>query len=140
MIPERPSLQVPGVQIDIASPLLPVMGHQASLSQCFSNLLDNAVKFVTPGTTPRIRVWTKAHGDMVRAWIEDNGIGLPKEASERIFGMFQRLHSNEQYQGTGIGLTLVRKAVERMGGKVGVESEPGRGSRFWIELGRAACE
>jgi signal transduction histidine kinase len=71
---------------------------------------------------------------MIRIWFEDNGIGIPMEVQARMFMMFQRLNPPEQYEGTGIGLTIVRKAVERMGGKVGVESEPGKGSRFWIEL------
>jgi len=73
----------------------------------------------------------------VRLWFADNGVGIPIEAQERIFKMFQRL--DKSYDGTGVGLTVVRKAVEKMGGKVGLESEPGRGSRFWVEL-KAAGE
>jgi PAS domain S-box-containing protein len=72
-----------------------------------------------------------------RIWIEDNGIGIPPSAHARIFGMFQRMHRAEEYPGTGIGLAIVRKAIERMCGRVGVESAPGHGSRFWIELPRA---
>ena len=72
----------------------------------------------------------------VRVWVQDNGIGIPPEAHERIFDMFERMHGQEEYPGTGIGLTIVRKAMDRMGGRVGVESEPGKGSRFWIELDR----
>jgi len=71
----------------------------------------------------------------VRLWFADNGIGIPEEAQDRIFGMFQRL--DKSYDGTGVGLTVVRKAVEKMGGRVGLESEPGCGSRFWVELGAA---
>jgi signal transduction histidine kinase len=74
----------------------------------------------------------------VRFWVEDQGIGIPKAAQDRIFGMFQRAHVG--YEGTGIGLAIVRKAVERMGGRVGVESEPGHGSRFWVELQPAQAE
>jgi len=70
----------------------------------------------------------------VRLWFEDNGIGIRREVQERIFLMFQRLNPPGDYEGTGIGLTIVRKAVERMGGKVGVLSHPGQGSQFWIEL------
>jgi len=76
-------------------------------------------------------------GDNVRLWFEDNGIGIRKEVHERIFLMFQRINPPGQFEGTGIGLTIVRKAVERMGGKVGLESEPGKGSRFWITLKQA---
>jgi signal transduction histidine kinase len=68
----------------------------------------------------------------VRLWFADNGVGIPKDAQDRIFKMFQRL--DKSYDGTGVGLTVVRKAVEKMGGRVGLESEPGKGSRFWVEL------
>jgi signal transduction histidine kinase len=67
-------------------------------------------------------------------WVEDNGIGIAPEHCERIFRIFERLHDRDKYTGTGIGLAIVQKAIARMGGKVGVESEPGRGSRFWFEL------
>jgi signal transduction histidine kinase len=70
----------------------------------------------------------------VRLWVEDNGIGIASEHLEKIFGPFQRLHSKQAYPGTGLGLAIVRKAAERMGGEVGVESTPGRGSRFWVQL------
>jgi signal transduction histidine kinase len=66
--------------------------------------------------------------------VEDNGIGIDPTHQERVFGVFERLHQNDAYPGTGIGLAIVRKAVERMGGRVGVRSTPGEGSRFWIEL------
>jgi signal transduction histidine kinase len=73
---------------------------------------------------------------MVRLWIEDHGIGVDAAAHLMIFDIFQRLHSSSQYEGTGIGLAIVRKAVERMGGRVGVKSEHGKGSRFWLEFPR----
>jgi PAS domain S-box-containing protein len=196
------------VQIEVASPLLPVIGHETSLTQCLSNLLGNAVKFVAPGTVPHVRIWTELversevrspksegipkSGDQtqqpgcgfgiasqnvpsqeangcpvkgvsgetpslhqsttplpqssippsphdsippspsVRLWVEDNGIGIEPAAHQKIFEMFQRLHVG--YEGTGFGLAIVKKAAERMGGRVGVESEPGKGSRFWLEL------
>ncbi|HEX4120951.1 MAG TPA: HAMP domain-containing sensor histidine kinase, partial [Verrucomicrobiae bacterium] len=72
----------------------------------------------------------------VRLWIEDNGIGIDADGKPRLFQMFQRIHS-EAYPGTGIGLAIVRKAVERMGGEAGVESKPGKGSRFWLQLPKA---
>jgi signal transduction histidine kinase len=73
-------------------------------------------------------------GKFVRLWIEDNGIGILPEYHERIFRIFERLHGVGAYPGTGIGLAIVSKGVERMGGRVGVKSEPGSGSRFWVEL------
>ena len=75
---------------------------------------------------------------MVRLWVEDNGIGIDPQYLDRIFGVFQRLHSTAEFPGTGVGLAIVQRAVERMGGALGVESEPGKGSRFWIELPRAS--
>jgi signal transduction histidine kinase len=80
---------------------------------------------------------SNGHKAVVRLWFEDNGIGIRKDLSERIFRMFEQLNAPQQFAGTGMGLTIVRKAVERMGGAVGVESEPGKGSRFWIELQKA---
>jgi signal transduction histidine kinase len=112
------------------------------MTQCFSNLLGNAVKFVHPGKTPEVRVWAETRQPstpnnqppttFVRIWFEDKGIGIEKQYHDKIWDMFQQL--NRSYEGTGIGLALVRKVVARMGGNVGVESEPGQGSRFWVEL------
>jgi PAS domain S-box-containing protein len=121
-------------RVTVEEPLRSVTGHQATLVQVTANLLGNAIKFVPPGTAPRVRVWTEARGQKVRCWVEDNGMGIAPEHQERIFGIFERLHSGDRYPGTGIGLAIVRKGVERMGGRVGVESTPGEGSRFWVEL------
>jgi len=98
------------------------------------NLVSNAVKFVAPGATPRVRLWAEKRGEFVRLWIEDNGIGIAKEHQGRIFRVFERLHGVETYPGTGIGLAIVQKGAERLGGRVGVESTEGAGSKFWIEL------
>ncbi len=121
------------VQINIKRPLLPVNAHLPTLRQVLSNLITNAMKFVVPDNTPSISIWTENRDGAVRIWVEDNGIGIATEHQERIFGLFERLHSRE-YSGTGVGLALVRKGVERMGGRVGVESEKGSGSKFWVEL------
>ncbi len=134
LIDGRPEFQPPKAEIELQSPLLPVRAHSASLTQCLDNLLGNAVKFVGAGVVPQVRVWSELRGEQVRLWVQDNGIGIRREAQEKVFEIFQRLHSSSEYAGSGIGLSLVRKAVERMGGRVGLESEPGKGSRFWIEL------
>lgn len=121
-------------EIMIAGELPTVIAHEASLAQCISNLLGNAVKFVTPGATPKVQIRAEQREERVRLWVEDNGIGISPHHQQRIFGIFERLQPAGAYAGTGIGLSIVKKAVERMGGSVGVESEPGQGSRFWIEL------
>jgi PAS domain S-box-containing protein len=133
-IDERTELQPAKADILIEKPLLPVLAHGASLTQCVTNLLDNAVKFVAPGVRPRVRVWTEKIGDRVRLSVRDNGIGIDPDSQRQLFEMFNRVHSGNNYPGTGIGLAIVRKAVERMDGTVGVESELGKGSRFWLEL------
>jgi signal transduction histidine kinase len=97
-------------------------------------LIANGAKFVQDGIQPVIQIRDERMGDSVRVWFEDNGIGIAPEHRERIFRIFERLHGRESYAGTGIGLAIVDKAIARMNGRVGVESEVGRGSRFWIEL------
>jgi signal transduction histidine kinase len=96
--------------------------------------LNNAVKFVAPDVKPRIRIRTEQHGADVRLWVEDNGIGIKPEHQSRLFGMFERIHPEKRYEGTGIGLAIVRKALERMNGQAGVESDGLTGSNFWIQL------
>ena len=137
IIAERPDMQPPAAEIRIEGPLPAVRGNEASLTQCLTNLLSNAVKFVAPGITPQVRIYSERREDRVRLWVEDNGIGINKEAQEKIFELFHRAHRSGHYEGTGLGLAIVRKAAERMGGQVGVESAPGAGSRFWIDLSPA---
>lgn len=133
-----PQFQPWKAQIQVEGRLPVLLGNEAGLTQCFSNLLGNAVKFVKPGEKPEIRVWATERGEWVRIWVEDKGIGISKEMLPRVFDMFAR--GSKDYEGTGIGLALVRKVVQRMGGRVGVESEAGKGSRFWIELGRGEAK
>ena len=133
LVEQHPSMQPPAATVTIAAPHT-VMGDQARLSQAISNLLSNAVKFVAPGEKPVVRVRSEMAEDRVRIWIEDHGIGIPTQHRGKLFGMFQRLPANQIYEGTGIGLAIVRKAVEVMGGNVGIESNQPKGSRFWIEL------
>ncbi len=149
VIDSYPNLQRSGARIEMKGPFPPVIANPASLTQVISNLLGNAVKFVDRGVKPEIRVRAEEEqrtasssgaDRWVKLWFEDNGIGIDKDSQARIFDMFQRLNRPELYEGTGMGLAIVRKAVERMGGKVGVESEPGKGSRFWVKLKRADVE
>jgi signal transduction histidine kinase len=135
MIESYPGFQTPQARIELEGSLPLILANEAGLTQCFSNLLNNAVKFVPPGRQPRVRVTAERSERRVRLWFEDNGIGIPPEMVPRLFSMFQR--ASKEYEGTGIGLALVRKVTERMGGKIGVESTPGNGSRFWLELNAA---
>ena len=137
IIQERPELQAPNATIVVKSPLPPVTGHDASLTQCLTNLLHNAVKFVAPGVHPQVEVFAEPAGDKVRLCVRDNGIGVDTEGKARLFAMFQRLPTAHSYPGTGVGLAIVRRAAERMKGTAGVDSAPGKGSTFWIELPRA---
>jgi PAS domain S-box-containing protein len=124
-------------RVAVAAGMPRALGHPAVLPQVIGNLLSNAVKFVAPGTRPRVEVWAEERGENVRLWVADNGIGIAPADQERIFAVFERLHGVEAYPGTGVGLGIVRKGAERMGGRAGVESRPGEGSRFWIELRKA---
>ena len=130
-------LQRPQADVEIDEPLYPVIGHEASLGQCLSNLLSNAAKFVPAGTRPRIRVRTERQGARVRIWVEDNGIGIKPQYQDKLFHVFERLPTGGHYEGTGIGLAIVRKATEKMGGSCGVYSDGEHGSRFWLELAAA---
>lgn len=137
LVQQFPVLKGPHPEITICSPLGSVMAHEPSLSQAISNVLSNAAKFVAPGVQPRIRVFSETRGMQVRLWVEDNGIGIKAEQQGRLFGMFERIHPESKYEGTGIGLAIVRKAMERMGGTVGFESDGTNGTQFWIQLPRA---
>ncbi|HEU4412102.1 MAG TPA: CHASE3 domain-containing protein [Polyangiaceae bacterium] len=129
-----------GGAIEAAGPLPWVRGHRATLVRVMTNLVGNALKFTRPGRAPRVTVSAERRGGRVRLWIEDEGIGVEPEHRERVFRVFERLHGQEAYPGTGIGLAIVRRGVERMGGASGVEGAPGGGSRFWIELEAAEGE
>lgn len=111
-----------------------VLANPSTLHLVLVNLLTNALKFVRPGTQPSVRVRTEPRGDRVRLWVEDNGIGIETGDLGKVFGMFERLHPARDYPGTGMGLAIAKKAVQRMSGELGVESDVGKGSRFWVEL------
>jgi PAS domain S-box-containing protein len=115
-------------------PLPSVLADRMQLTQLFQNLVGNAIKYQRPGT-PEVHV--SAAMDRDRKWIfsvKDNGLGIEAKYTERIFGMFQRLHKREEFEGTGIGLAICKKIVERHDGTISVESEPGRGSTFRFSL------
>jgi PAS domain S-box-containing protein len=117
-----------------------VVAEPTMLGHILGNLLTNAVKFHKPGASPCVRVRAEQRQDRVRLWVEDDGIGVAPEHQERIFNAFERLHGQEAYSGTGIGLAIVRAGAQRLGGDVGVVSEAGQGARFWLELPAASVE
>lgn len=111
-----------------------VKAHPVALRHVITNLLSNALKFVRPGVRPEVEIQTERLGPWVRVSVSDNGIGIAEEHRDRLFRVFCRLVSPETYAGTGVGLAIVRKLVERMGGRVDFKSQVGVGSRFWFEL------
>jgi PAS domain S-box-containing protein len=165
LLAAHPEFKPPHAEVILEGNFPWVLCNEAALAQCFAEFIRNGIKFVGPGKQPRVRVWAslvqsaevargpapsssaagsrralQSHpGDWVRLSFEDNGTGIPKHGRGRIFEMFQRMHGPE-YPGAGIGLALVRKLIAQMGGHVGVESEKGKGSRFWLELPRTRAE
>jgi signal transduction histidine kinase len=111
-----------------------VRGHHATLVQVIANLVANAIKFVGPGVEPRVTVRLEPAGERVRVSVLDNGIGIDPAHRERIFRVFERLHPDDRFAGTGVGLAMVRKAMERLGGTVTCTGRPEGGSCFTIEV------
>jgi PAS domain S-box-containing protein len=139
IVSHYPEMQQPKAEIITRGTLHSVIAHEPSLTQALSNLLSNAVKFVAPGVKPEVELYSEQQGARLRLWVHDNGIGIKPEYRGRLFGLFERIHNGKYYEGTGIGLAIVRKSVERMGGRVGMESN-GKGSKFWIELPSAQTD
>lgn len=108
--------------------------RQIELQQLLQNLIGNAIKYRRPKEPPVVHISAKREGEMWRLEVRDNGIGIAPEYRETVFGMFKRLHSDVEYPGTGMGLAICRKVVERHGGTIGVESEVGHGSVFFFTL------
>jgi light-regulated signal transduction histidine kinase (bacteriophytochrome) len=132
---ETLDLRVKETHATILADELPELSIDKTLiTQLYQNLLGNALKFVPPGRQPRIRLSAARRDGQWELGVEDNGLGLKSEYAERIFKPFQRLHSRGEYEGTGIGLAICKKAVERHGGAIWVESELGQGAHFKFTL------
>ena len=110
------------------------MADASGLAQSLRNYLDNAIKFTCNVAEPRIEVGSKESAESCLLWVRDNGIGFDMQHHDRIFDIFQRLNVADDYPGTGIGLAIVRKAMERMGGRAWAKSEPGHGATFYLEI------
>src|SRR5581483_6134404 len=130
----EPEIKERHARVEVKPNLGFVLAHGTTLGQVFTNLFGNALKFVKPSQPPVVRIWAEQQGATARIYIEDEGIGIDSAHHKKVFGLFERLHTNNAYPGTGVGLAIVRKGVERMGGRVGLESRVGHGCRFWIEL------
>jgi signal transduction histidine kinase len=131
----EPQIEASAAQVEVAPGLPAALGDEGVLVQVVENLVGNAIKFVAPGVRPLIRIEGKAEGRHAYVWVSDNGIGIPADQRERVFEMFERLHGEEQYPGTGIGLAIVRKGMERLGGSVRVEpSSSSNGAVFRLCL------
>ena len=127
-----------GAEVSVKLSVRRVAGDRAGIERVLVNLVANALKFSSPGQTPKIRILSEKKSPNVRISVADNGVGIDLRFRDRIFGVFERLSSGGNQVGTGIGLAIVKRSVEKMGGVVGVESAPGTGSRFWFELPEAA--
>jgi two-component system sensor histidine kinase ChiS len=121
-------------EISIKGDIPDVLAHALTLQEILANLISNAIKYTAPGVKPRIVIRAEEKGGKVRIFVEDNGIGIDPQYHEKIFMLFERLHTVEEYPGTGVGLAIVKKGIEKVWGKAGLTSAPGKGSSFWIEL------
>ena len=117
-----------------ADPLPSVPVHSTHLQLLFQNLIGNAIKYRSPDRPPAVHVAAQQRNGHWLFAVSDNGIGIKAEYQERIFGLFKRLHTNEEYSGTGIGLAICQRIVDRYHGRIWVESEPGRGATFHFTL------
>ncbi|RJP93698.1 MAG: PAS domain S-box protein [Desulfobacteraceae bacterium] len=131
------AIKTTAARITIAENLPAVQGDISLTTHLFINLLENAIKYRQPDAPPKIDVGCEVEGSWVTVTVADNGIGIDPAYHEKIFNIFQRLHTQEDYPGTGIGLAAVKKAAQLMGGQVSLMSSPGKGSVFKIKLLKA---
>lgn len=133
----RPLVREAGTTIDVRLEVSRLRGWERGLRQAMANLIDNAIKYSRQSTPPRVRITSEATAGGVRIGVSDNGIGFDAKQHDRIFGLFKRLVPEEAYEGSGAGLAIVKKLVEKMGGQVRAEASPGAGATFYIELPEA---
>ena len=122
------------ISISVNLPFETVTSDTETLRQVLANYLDNAIKFSKKDASGVVEISGQEDPEVWTLWVKDNGIGFDPQYQDRIFNIFQRLHRSEDYPGTGVGLAIVRKAVERIGGRVWAESETGKGSTFFITI------
>jgi signal transduction histidine kinase len=127
-------LAAASAHFEVSQPLATPLGDPTLIEEILTNLLDNALKYRRRDSVPELRLSATATAEHVLIQLADNGIGMPAEYQQKIFQVFQRLHHEHEYPGTGIGLAIVDKAARAMGGEVSVESSPGQGSTFSVRL------
>jgi signal transduction histidine kinase len=127
-------LREAGAEVRLELAPMQVIGDPQALNQALGNLVENALKYSVGTTAQVITIGGEKDGDRCRLWVRDNGIGFDMAYHDRIFEIFRRLHTYSEYEGSGVGLALVKRAIERMGGKVWAESQPGQGATFFLEL------
>ena len=127
-------LEETGGVIEVQEPLSTVYADPSQMHQLMQNLIGNGLKYHREGVPPVVTIRNKQDGNVVRIEVQDNGIGISEGYHDKIFKMFQRLHSDEEYEGTGVGLAVCKKIVERHGGEIGVGSTADGGSRFWFTI------
>jgi PAS domain S-box-containing protein len=125
-------LQQTQVQIDVQSP--PLTTDPSGLTQALRNLIGNAIKFSAKSPQPMVQIFARDTDEGIQVEVRDNGIGFDMKFRDKIFEIFQRLHNNQSYPGTGIGLAIVKRAISRVGGRVWAESEPGKGAVFFLQI------
>jgi signal transduction histidine kinase len=129
-----PDIERHSVEIEQQVEALTLRLDREGLKLALRNLIGNALKFSSSAASPRVEIGAMQRGQNCLIWVKDNGVGFDMQYHDRIFGIFQRLHRAEDYPGTGVGLALVSKAVQRMGGRVWAQSEPGKGATFFLEF------
>ncbi len=133
----KTDLEAKKASVHVIEPLGRAIADRNLLDQVLMNLISNAIKFTRPGSPPQIEIQSEIKNESVRVWVRDHGIGIEPEFHQRIFGVFERLHGIDVFPGTGVGLAICRKAIQQMGGRIGVTSAPNEGSSFWFELPKA---
>lgn len=129
----EPEIQKQNAIVNVQPEFPLVMGYKPLLFEVATNLLSNALKYVPPGTPPKVHIGAQSQGGQVHWFFEDNGIGIAPQHQEEVFNPFKRLHGKEAYPGTGLGLAIVQRCVDRIGGACGVKSGQ-QGSHFWVQL------
>ena len=125
-------IEASGVVVRVDVTALSLAADTDGMALVLRNLVGNAIKFSGASAHPLIEIGTRKEAGQVVIWVRDNGVGFDMQYHDRIFGIFQRLHRSDEFPGTGVGLARVAKAVQRMGGRVWAESEPGQGATFFL--------